>query len=149
MFSIFCFLLISPQNPVTTSMIAFFFNPRKYKFAKHKGHKVSLQYFFLMLSTKLVSERKLLTLSKHLTWQLIATYFYMILWDVLGKGLFRPLETIALFPGKLEKLKSYSWALVLDLKDAGIEEQLSELLYSSINAVTLSLCIISSVKEGL
>lgn len=76
----------------------FFFNPRIYKFPKHKGHRVSLRYFLLMLSAKMVSERKLLTLSKYLTWPMIATYFYMMLWDVLEKGLFRLWETVAVFP---------------------------------------------------
>lgn len=29
---------------------------------------------------------------------MIATYFYMMLWDVLEKGLFRLWETVAVFP---------------------------------------------------
>lgn len=114
MFFPFHFLLISSQDPMTISVVAFFFNLWKYKFSKHKGHIAYLQYFLLMLSAKLVSERKLLTLSKHLTWQLIATYFYMMLWDALEKRLFRPLETVALFQRKLKK-KSYIRALVLNL----------------------------------
>lgn len=93
----------------------FIFNPRKYKFPKHKGHRVSLQYFLLMLSAKLVSERKLLTLSKYLTCPMIATYFfYTMLWDVLEKGLFTPWETVAVFPEGEKKRKSYTWPLTLD-----------------------------------
>lgn len=108
--------LISSQDSIEINMVVFFFfNHKKYKFFKHKRCKVFLKYFLTMLSAKLVSERKLLTLSKHLTWPTIATYFYMMLWDVLENGLFRFWETIALFPEKLKNKKLYlssrSWLI--------------------------------------
>ena len=116
MLSLFHLFLLSSQDPMMINVVAFFFffNPRKYKSSKHKGHKVSLQYFLLMLSAELVSERKLQTLRKHLTWQVIATYFYMMRWDVLEKRTFQTLRDCCLFYGKLKKIKklylsSSSW----------------------------------------
>lgn len=115
MLSLFHLLFLSSQDPMMVNVVAFFFfNPRKYKSSKYKGHKVCLQYFLLMLSAELFSERKLLTLSKHLTWQVIATYFYMMWWDELEKRTFQTLRDCCLFPRKLKKIKklylsSSSW----------------------------------------
>lgn len=67
---------MSSQEPMTINMVAFYFYIPG---SKHKGHKVSLKYFLVMLSAKLVLERKLLTLSEQLTWPMIATFFNMIL----------------------------------------------------------------------